>query len=97
MGTATAGVEVREAPLEYAAAGADTIIRVDGDVDVAYEPIRNPVTGAEHGASTMLPTGLLTNRQDQYSSNRNRVSVDGINWDVSQRAAIEMPIEWSGP
>lgn len=97
MGTATAGVEVREAAVEYVAAGADTVIRAGDDVEVTFGPIRNPVTGAEHRVSTMLHTGLLTNRQDQYGSQVNRVSVDGIAWDVSQRAAIEMPIEWSGP
>lgn len=97
MGTATAGVEVRESSFDYVAAGAATTIRVGDDVEVEYEPIRNPVTGAEHRVATLLETGLLTNRQDQYSSKVNRVEVDGISWDVSRRTAIEMPISWSGP
>lgn len=97
MGTATAGVEVREAPFTYEAGGPGTRIRVGDEVEVAFEPIRNPVSGAEHHASTLLHTGLLTDRQDQYSSAVNRVAVDGLRWDVSQRAAIEMPIDWSGP
>jgi hypothetical protein len=97
VGTATAGVDVREAAFEYVAAGPATTIRVGREVELAYAPIRNPVTGAEHRVSTLLHTGLLTNRQDQYASNVNRVAVDGIRWDVSERAAIEMPISWSGP
>lgn len=97
MGTATAGVEVREANLDYVAAGPETAVSVGDEIELEFEPIRNPVTGNEHHVSTLLHTGLLTNRQDQYSSKVNRVDVDGLSWDLSGRAAIEMPISWTGP
>lgn len=97
MGTVTAGLEVRQVPLVYEAAGVDSRLEVPGAVNVTYQPIRNPVTGAEHKASVLLPTGMLTTRQDHYASKTMRVEVDGIRFDYSGRSAAEMKGDWRGP
>ncbi len=42
-------------------------VRVEGQIDTRIEPIRNPVTGAEHRARVVLPDGFEY-REAEYAS-----------------------------
>jgi hypothetical protein len=46
-------------------------VRIAGVIDTAVEPIRNPVTGAEHRAQVSLPNGFEY-RKAEYASGRTR-------------------------
>jgi hypothetical protein len=57
-------------------------VKIDGVIDTAVEPIRNPVTGAEHRAQVSLPNGFEY-RKAEYASGR--TSAKG-----------KVPLDWSG-
>ena len=48
-------------------------IRIEGIVETTIEPIRNPVTGAEHRARVVLPEGFEY-REAEYASGSTRAS-----------------------
>jgi hypothetical protein len=57
-------------------------IRIDGVIDTRVEPIRNPVTGAEHRARVVLPEGFEY-REAEYASG-------------ATRATGAVPLDWTG-
>jgi hypothetical protein len=97
MSTVTAGLEVRMAPIEFHAAGKESWFRVPEQVNVAFAPIRNPVSGEEHIASALLPTGMLTKREDYYSADAFSVNTGDLRFEYPNRNAIYFSHEWSGP
>jgi len=56
-------------------------IRIEGMVDTKIEPIRNPVTGAEHRARVVLPQGFEYLEAEYASSDT--------------RASGPVPLDWS--
>ena len=48
-------------------------VRVEGVIDTAVEPIRNPVTGAEHRARVVLPNGFEY-REAEYASGQTKAT-----------------------
>lgn len=97
MSTVTAGVEVRIAPIEVHVAGKDSWFRVQDQVDVSFGPIRNPVSGEEHRAAALLPTGLLTRREDFYSAEAFSVNAGETQFAYPGRNAIASRSTWQGP
>lgn len=57
-------------------------IRVEGVVETDVEPIRNPITGAEHRARVVLPGGFEY-REAEYASG-------------DTRAQRPIPLDWTG-
>lgn len=97
MSTITAGLDVRTAPIEMQFAGNHSWFRVPEAVNVAFGPIRNPVTGAEHLASAVLRTGMLTKREDFYSAETFSVNADGLQFSYPRRNAYAYRSTWRGP
>ncbi len=97
MSTVTAGIEVRTAPIEFHAAGKKSRFRVPGQVEVAFGPIRNPVTGEEHHASTLVPTGMMTKREDHYSADIFSVNAGTLRFEYPGRNADAFSHTWRGP
>ena len=97
MSTVTAGIQVRTARISFEWAGKNTSFGVQGSVDVDFEPIRNPVTGEEHYASTLLNTGMLNKREDHYSVKRLNVDSGGLKFSYRGRNAFTSQVIWAGP
>lgn len=97
MSTVTAGIEVRTAPIEFHFEDKKSWFRVAGEVEVAFGPIRNPVTGEEHVASALLPTGMMTRREDFYSAERFAVNAGPFNFAYPGRNALAFTHTWRGP
>ena len=97
MSTVTAGVEVRKASIQFRADGKRSSFRVADQVDVQFGPIRNPVSGDEHVASALLPSGMLTKREDYYSAETFSVQADGLRFAYPGRNAIAFTHTWRGP
>lgn len=97
MSTVTAGIEVRVAPIQFHFAGKDSWYRVGDEVDVALEAIRNPVTGEEHQAAALLPTGMMTTKEDFYATRRFRVRAGDFDFDYPARNALAFAHTWAGP
>jgi hypothetical protein len=97
MSTITKGLQVQAGKVSFSAAGQDSYFRVDGHVDVAFEAIRNPVTGAEHPASILLPTGMINQREDAYSVHHFSATADGLEFSYAHRNALSSVATWQGP
>jgi len=97
MSTLTAGIEVRSASIEFHLNGKNSWFRVPGQIDLALGPIRNPVTGAEHRASALLPTGMMTRREDFYSADRFTVGNGQFRFSYPGRNAYTFKHTWRGP
>jgi hypothetical protein len=97
MSTVTAGIEVRTAAIDLRAAGKDSWFRVQHEVEVTFAPIRNPVTGAEHLPSVLLPTGLLTKRDDFFAAETFAVRArEDLTFAYPGRNALAFRSTWSG-
>ena len=59
--------------------------------------IRNPVDGSEHLVTGVLPTGLLTRREDFFASQTFWVKADGLEFAYPQRNALTFSAVWKGP
>jgi len=97
MSTVTAGIQVRSARISFEWAGKNTSFGAQDSVDVDFEPIRNPVTGEEHYASTLLHTGMLNKREDHYSVKRLYVDTGGLKFSYQGRNAFTSQVIWAGP
>ena len=98
MSTITNGLKVLSASLEFQFDGNNSHFRVGEAIKVAlFEPIRNPVTGAEHHAAILLPDGMIAKREDHFSSKTFDVNAAGLSFSYPGRTAIAMENIWHGP
>ncbi len=97
MNSMTELPEVRSARVEFRFAGKKSAFGAGTAVRVDFEPMRNPVTGAEHMLTGKIPTGLFTKSEDYYSAKTFRVDVEGFNFDYPRRNAILSTAKWRGP
>ena len=97
MSTITNGLEVLTAPLEFNFDGKNSHFRVGDAIEVAFDPILNPVTGDEHQVSILLPDGMLAKREDHFSSKTFDVNAPGLSFSYTGHAAIAMQNIWHGP
>ncbi len=97
MSTVDAGVEVREASIDFKMDGAKSYCRMPGVLDVAFTPILNPVTREPHYPTALLPTGLLTKREDYFSNKACSVTVEGFSMNHAGKNAHAAIGNWKGP
>ena len=97
MSTCTAGVEVREGKIDFKLAGKKSAFRVEDDIRVVLEAIRNPVTGDEHQVEVIMPHGFLTKSEDMYSSKEFDVKAGSLNFSYPGRHALTFETVWKGP
>ncbi len=55
-------------------------VRIEGVIDTAVEPIRNPVTGAEHRARVVLPSGFEYREAEYASGATDAVGAVKLQW-----------------
>jgi hypothetical protein len=97
MGTVTAGIEVRRAPLSVNIDGNRTSFAVEGELAVEFESIKNPVTGKEHRVKTVIETGLLHPVEEHFSARRLDVNANSLRFRYTQRNAFLNRTTWYGP
>lgn len=97
MGTVSAGIEVRRAPLRVEIDGNRTSFAVEGELAVDFESIKNPVTGKEHRVKTVIETGLLHPVEEHFSARRLDVRAGSLRFSYTQRNAFLNRTTWYGP
>ena len=97
MSTVNAGLEVREAKIDFKLHGEKSFVRVADVVDVALEPILNSVTKAPHYARAVFKTGLLTDAEDYFSNKVATAKVAGLTMDHAGKNAHTYLSNWKGP
>jgi hypothetical protein len=88
---------VRSARIEFKFAGKRSIFGAGRAVRAKFEAMHNPVTGAEHMLTGILPTGLFTKSEDFYSTKTFRANTDRFRFDYPGRNAIVSTANWRGP
>jgi hypothetical protein len=81
-------------PYELELAGDRSRVRAGGALDLATEPIRNPVTKAEVHPRAVLPEGFIFKDGAVLSSSVFRVE-DGVSYDHSGQYAALAPFEYT--
>lgn len=97
MSTFVSEPEVFSAKIDFRFAGKGSVFRAGKSVHVELEPMRNPVTGKEHRVVTLLPTGLLTKREESFSAKVFRVKTETFDFDYPGRNANASASLWYGP
>jgi hypothetical protein len=97
MATVTEGTEVRTAKIAFKFAGKKSSFAVAGATEVAFAPIRNPVTQAESRAIALLPTGLLTKKEEFFTTSTMWVKADGLEFAYPGRHSLDFVTTWRGP
>ncbi|MHC4489160.1 MAG: DUF1326 domain-containing protein [Planctomycetota bacterium] len=69
-------------PIEVKVDGKNTEVTVSNHLRMAFESIRNPVSGVEVESKVVLPKGMIFNEGDQYSLKEFRLK-DGPNLDMT--------------
>jgi hypothetical protein len=97
MSTVTNGLAGYTARLDFKYGGKRSHFSATDAVQVEFEAIRNPVTGADHIAAALLPTGLLTKREDFFSAKAFAVKTDSLNFSYPGRNGLAFTSTWRGP
>lgn len=87
---------VKPVPVDLRLAGLDTTAKLGPSMELAIEPIRNPVTGDAVHPGAVLPEGLVCKEMSLASSRTFRVS-DAISYDHSGHYAAIAPFDYSSP
>ena len=97
MSTVNAGLDVREAEIEFKMLGEKSFVRVGDAVRFALEPILNPVTKQPHYARAVFKTGFLTDWEDYYSNKECLVNIPGLIMNHAGKNAHAYVTTWKGP
>ncbi len=76
--------------------GLETSVKAGETLELAMEPIRNPVSGAQVTPSALLPQGIVTKHAEFASSRVFRVG-GPLNLDHSGKYSAVGPFDYSGP
>jgi len=79
-------------------AGQETEFRVEGAFNVAFQPIRNPVTKVEVFPKVVLPQGFVFKEGDQYTTREFWVTAGPeLNFTHFGKCAQLAQVHWQGP
>lgn len=81
---------------EFELNGERTTLRAGAALELAMEPIRNPVTGVEVHPGVVLPEGFIF-KEGRFASSRTFKVRDGISYEHSGKYAAYAPFEYQGP
>jgi hypothetical protein len=81
---------------EVEIAGDRSSLRAGDALEIEFEPIANPVTGAEVHPGAVLPEGIVF-KQGSFARTRRNVLRGDVEYDHSGQYAAFAPFEYSGP
>lgn len=81
--------------IEIEDAGIDSRVRVGDRLAMQLQSFTNPVTGDQHEAHLVLPTGFIFTDGRIGTTSENRLSADGVSFDHPGNNAYYAEVEWS--
>ena len=87
--------EPKVVPFDVTLADHRSTLSIPGILQLAMEPIHNPVTGVEVHPGTVLPEGLVF-KQGYYATSSVFTLADGVSFDHSRRNTEYAPFAYSG-
>lgn len=82
-------------PLQFNLNGRNSSVRVGSSMDVATEPIKNPVTGEAESVSIDHGTGFIFQKAECVSARELRVSAGELNFSWPNKAAFVTQIKYN--
>ena len=83
------------APIEFKLDGRNSSVRVGDSLNVAMEPIKNPVTGEPEDVRVEHGTGFIFKSADAVSGKECRVNVPGLSFNWPDKAGFVTKVSYS--
>lgn len=90
-------VDVREATIGWRFSGKSSRFSAGDAVEVVFESMTNPATGAPFDATVLLPQGMLNREERYYSAKVQSVDADGVTFEHPGKNAFTSENTWKGP
>ena len=87
-------METQYVPITFDLQGKGSSVKVGQAVEVAMEPIKNPVTGEAESIRIEHGTGFIFKRADCVSAKQNRVATSMINFDWPNKAGFVTQVKY---
>lgn len=84
-------------PIDATLAGKDTVISIEGRVQLEFDSIKNPVTGAESFPRVVLPQGLWSNELEQFTTKSFQADEADLQMAHPGKVAQIAEVHWQGP
>lgn len=84
-------------PINAKVAGKETTVSIEGQAQVEFESIKNPVTGNESFPRVVLPQGLWSNELEQFTTKSFQAGNGDLQMNHQGKVAQVADIRWQGP
>ena len=83
------------APFEFNANGQNSTVKIGDFASMAFEPVKNPVTGEPEKMRIEHETGFLFKGADVVSAKEGKISIDGLDFSYPDKAGFVTTVNYS--
>ena len=83
------------APFEFNNAGHNSSVKIGDIVSMAFEPIKNPVTGEPESSRVEHDTGFLFQAADVVSAKEGKITIDGLDFSNPDKSGFVTTVNYS--
>ncbi|MCH7734713.1 MAG: DUF1326 domain-containing protein [Chloroflexi bacterium] len=83
------------APFEFNNAGQNSTVKIGDIVSMAFEPIKNPVTGEPESMRIEHETGFIFKGADVVSAKEGKISIDGLDFSNPDKSGFVTTVNYS--
>ena len=83
------------ASFDFNAAGQNSSVKIGDFASLAFEPIKNPVTGEPESMRLEHETGFLFKGADIVSAKEGKISIDGLDFSYPDKAGFVTTVNYS--
>ena len=83
------------APFEFNNAGQNSTVKIGDIVSMAFEPIKNPVTGEPESSRVEHDTGFLFQAADVVSAKEGKITIDGLDFSNPDKSGFVTTVNYS--
>ncbi len=83
------------APFEFNNAGHNSSVKIGDIVSMAFEPIKNPITGEPELSRVEHETGFIFQGADVVSAKEGKISIDGLDFSNPDKSGFVATVNYS--
>jgi hypothetical protein len=83
------------APFEFNADGQNSSVKIGDIASMAFEPIKNPVTGEPESVRIEHETGFIFQGADVVSAKEGKISIDGLDFSYPDKSGFVTTVNYS--
>jgi len=80
---------------EFNNAGRNSTVKIGDIASMAFEPIKNPVTGEPEGIRLVHETGFIFQNADVVSAKEGKISIEGLDFSYPDKAGFVTTVNYS--